>query len=186
MRSRRVAVRCLAVLAATTVIALPGPVAAQAPRMTVLGTDPASDAAPGGDLTEFAVAREGDALHMRFTFANSIPWTGTYGPPAGIEWIFKVKDRTFLAEGYQQGSGFRFTLFQKNGDAWTQLEDMEGSFDTIAGVMDIFVPLKSIAAKPGTRIGGAGENDVDVHIHAGVQTIYPDALTTTKDFVIPR
>ena len=186
MRTRRVTRIAAALLVCLAAVVVVGPVAAQEPRMTVLGTDPASDAAPGGDLTEFAVTRAGTALHMRFTFANSIPGTGTYGPPAGIEWIFKVKNRTFLAEGYQQGSGFRFTLFENNGDAWTQLEDMDGSFDTVAGVMDIFVSLKTIGAKPGTHVGGAGDNDVDVHIHAGTETVYPDALTTTKDYVVPR
>ena len=155
--------------------------------MTVLGTDPSLDAAPGGDLTEFAVARSGDDLHIRFTFANSIPGIGTYGPPAGVEWLFKVGPRTFLAEGFQEDTDFRYILFEKvNETTYHQRIDMDGSFDTLAGTMDIFVPLQSIGAKPGTRIAGAGENDVDVHIHAGVQTIYPDTLTTNKAYVVPR
>ena len=187
MRSRRLLVSLLTVVGSLAVV-VGGlcPVAAQPPQMTVLGTDVSLDAPPGADLTEFAVARRGDQLHVRFTFANSIPGIGTYGPPAGAGWLFEVNYRTFRVDGFQQGTGFRFVLFEKlNGINYLR-HDLKGSFDTIAGTMDIFVPLRSINAKPGDRIAGAGENDVEVHIEAGVDIIYPDTLTTTKAFVVPR
>lgn len=153
--------------------------------MTVLGTDPALDAAPAADVTELAIATEGDELHLRFSLANSIPVAGT---AAGIEWTFTLRGRTFVAEGFreQEGTGFRYLLFEKFGDkTYVQRHDLEGRFDTFTGVMDIFVPLGSISAEPGRRIVGAGKGDVDVHVFAGA-TIYLDTLTTTKGYVVPR
>ena len=152
----------------------------------MLGTDPSLDAPPGGDLTEFAVAKEGDQLHVRFIFANSIPGLGTYGPPAGAGWLFEVNRRTFRVDGYQKGVGFRFVLFEKLNGTYYLRHDLDGTFDTIAGTMDIFVPLRSISARTDDRIAGAGENDVEVHVEAGVKIIYPDRLTTTRSFVVPR
>jgi hypothetical protein len=152
--------------------------------LTVLGTDPSLDAAPGSDLTQLAVATHGTDLHVQFTFANSIPVAGTYGPPTGIQWAFKVRGKTFVAEAYPDGASFGYVLFEVNGDAFKQIETLTGEFDTIGGILDIFVPLKTIGAKRGTKIAGAGENDVDVHVHAGVTTEYADQLTTTKGFVV--
>ena len=152
--------------------------------MTVLGTDPSLDAAPGSDLTQLAVTAHGPDLHVQFTFANSIPVAGTYGPPTGIQWAFKVKGKTFVAEAYPDGASFGYVLFEINGDTFTQVATLEGAFDTVGGILDIFVPLKTIGAKKGTKIAGAGENDVDVHVHAGVTDHKADQLTTTKGFVV--
>ena len=153
--------------------------------MTVLGTDASLDAVPGTDVTELAVGTEGDVLHLRFTLANSIPGPGA---PAGVEWAFTLRDRTFLAEGFRepQGTAFRYVLFEKVGDKTHYLRhDLQGRFDTFKGVMDIYVPLQSISAQPGTRITGAGEGDVDVHFFAQA-TVYMDTLTTTRGYVVPR
>ena len=152
--------------------------------MSVLGTDPALDALPGSDLTQLAVATHGSDLHIQFTFANSIPVAGTYGPPTGVQWAFKVKNKTFVAEAYPDGASFGYVLFEIKGDTFTQVATLEGQWDTIAGVLDIFVPLNEIGAEKGTKIAGAGKNDVDVHVHALVTTYYPDQMTTKKDFVV--
>ena len=152
--------------------------------MTILGTDPALDATPGGDLTSIGVMTAGSDLHLQITMANSIPVAGTYGAPTGIQWAFKSRGKTFVAEGYPQGTGFGFTLFEVNGDAFREVETLEGDFDTITGVMNMYVPLKTIGARKGTVISGAGENDVDVHVHAGPQTYYPDTMTTSKTFKV--
>lgn len=152
--------------------------------MTVLGTDPSLDAAPGSDLTQLAVASHGKDLHIQFTLANSIPVAGTYGPLTGIQWAFKVKGKTFVAEAYPSGASFRYVLFEISGDSFEQVATLEGEFDTIAGILDIFVPLKEIGAKKGTKIAGAGKNDVDVHVHGVVTTYYPDQMTTKRAFVV--
>lgn len=152
--------------------------------LTVLGTDPSLDAAPGSDLTQLAAGTHGSDLHIEFTFANSIPVAGTYGPPAGIQWAFKSAGKTFVAEAYPDGASFSYVLFEITGDSFTQLATLKGDFDTIGGILNIYVPLKDIGAKKGTKIVGAGENDGDVHVHGGVTTYYADQLTTTKGIVV--
>jgi len=152
--------------------------------MTVLGTDPSLDAPPGSDLTQLAAASHGSDLHIQFTFANSIPVAGTYGPPTGVQWAFKVGKKTFVAEAYPDRASFGYVLFQIEGDTFKQVATLEGRWDTIGGVLDIFVPLKTIGAKKGTKIVGAGENDVDVHVHGLVTTYYADQMTTKKGFVV--
>jgi hypothetical protein len=154
--------------------------------LTVLGTDPALDAAPGSDLTELAAGIHGSDLHIQFKFANSIPGIGTYGRPVGIEWAFKSGGKTYLAEAYPETNptAFGFVLFEIKGGAFEQVAILEGEFDTIGGVLDIFVPLKTIGAKKGSKIVGAGENDVDVHVHAGPATEYTDKMTTTKGVTV--
>jgi hypothetical protein len=154
-----------------------------APSMTVLGTDPSGDAAPGSDLTQLAVTTHGSDLHIQFTVA-SIPVAGTYGDLTGIQWAFKSKGRTFVAEAYPDTGSFGYVLFEIKGDTFEQIAILEGEWDTIGGILDIFVPLKEIGAKKGTKITGAGENDVDVHVHGIVTDYYADQMTTTKGFVV--
>lgn len=158
---------------------------AGAAGMTVLGTDPSLDAPPGSDLTQLAVTAHGPDLHIQFTFANSIPVAGTYGPPAGIQWAFKVRGKTYVAEAYPSGRTFLYVLFEIKGNSFEQVATLEGAFDTIGGILDIFVPLKTIGAKSGTKIAGAYKNDADVHIHGVATTLYPDQMTTTKGFKVP-
>ena len=170
-------------IALSGLLVAPAPAGADVP-LTVLGTDPSLDAPPGSDLTGLAAGVHGSDLHIQFTFANSIPVAGTYGPPAGLEWLFKVRGKTYLAEAYPDYPNFGFVLFEINGDAFKQVATLEGEWDTIGGVVDIFVPLKTIGAKKGTAITGAGENDVDLHVHGVVTTQYTDTLTTTKGIVV--
>lgn len=171
------------VVMAIGLIATAAPAGGQ-PSMTVLGTDPALDAPPGSDLTQLAVTSHGKDLHIQFTFANSLPVAGTYGPLTGIQWAFKVKGKTYVAEAYPDGASFSYVLFQITGDTFKQIGMLEGNFDTVGGILDIFVPLKTIGAKKGTKIAGAGENDVDVHVHAVATTLYPEQMTTTKGYVV--
>ena len=180
MFKRSVAVIAIAL---SGLLVAPAPAGADVP-LTVLGTDPALDAPPGGDLTKLAAGVHGGDLHIQFTFANSIPVAGTYGPLAGIEWLFTSEGKTYLAEAYPDGAGFGFVLFEITGDSFKQIETLEGEYDTIGGVMDVFVPLKTIGAKKGTKIQGAGPNDVDVHIHGLLTTVYPDKMTTKKGIVV--
>jgi len=176
--------RLLASVVVALVVVLGGGPAGAGAGMTVLGTDPAMDAPPGGDLTQLAVTTHGSDLHVQLTLANSIPVAGTYGAPTGIQWAFEVRGKTFVAEAYPSGVTFRYVLFEKKGETFEQVAMLEGEFDTIAGVLDIFVPLKEIGAKKGTLISGAGKNDVDVHIHGLVTTLYPDQMTTKKGYVV--
>ena len=171
-----------AVLAAAALGAFAAPAGADVP-LTVLGTDAANDAPPGSDLLELAAGIHGPDLHIQFHM-TSIPGAGTYGPLAGIEWIFKSNGKTFLAEAFPDGADFGYILFEKNGDAWTQTADLKGNFDTVNGLLDIFVPLKTIGAKKGTKITGAGADDVDIHVHAGLTTSYPDVMTTEKGITV--
>ncbi len=170
-----------AVAAALVVSAAP---AGAGGGMKVLGTDPSLDAPPGSDLTKLAVASHGSDLHIQLMLANSIPVAGTYGPLTGIQWAFKVKGKTFVAEAYPSGASFRYVLFRITGDTFEQVATLEGDFDTIAGVLDMFVPLETIGAKTGTKITGAGKNDVDVHVHGVVTTYYADQMTTKRAFVV--
>ena len=173
-------------IALSGLLVAPAPAGADVP-LTVLGTDPSLDAPPGSDLTALAAGVHGSDLHIQFTFANSIPVAGTYGPPAGLEWLFKVRGKTYLAEAFPEtpnATEFSFVLFEINGDAFKQVALLEGEWDTIGGVVDIFVPLKTIGAKKGTSITGAGKDDVDLHVHGLVTTLYTDTLTTTKGIVV--
>ena len=170
-------------LAVSAVIGAPAPAGADVP-LTVLGTDPALDGPPGADLTQLAAGVHGKDLHIQFTFANSIPVVGTHGPLAGVEWLFKSEGRTYLAEAYPDTPDFGYILFEIKGDAFEQIATLEGNWDTVGGVLDIFVPLKTIGAKKGTKITGAGPDDVDVHIHALATTVYPDTMTTKKGIVV--
>ena len=172
-----------AAIAVSGVLVVPAPAGADVP-LTVLGTDAALDAPPGGDLTQLAAGVHGSDLHIQFTFANSIPAVGTYGPPAGVQWAFKVKGKTFVAEAYPDKGDFGYVLFEIKGDTFTQVATLKGEWDTIGGVLDIFVPLKNIGAGKGTKIAGAGKDDADVHVHGVVTTFYADRLTTTKGIVV--
>lgn len=172
-----------AALAVSAIVVAPAPAGADVP-LTVLGTDPALDAAPGGDLTKLAAGVHSGDLHIQFTFANSIPVAGTYGPLAGVEWLFKSEGKTYLAEAYPDYPDFGYILFEIKRDSFEQIATLEGNWDTVTGVLDIFVPLKTIGAKKGTKIAGAGPDDVDVHVHGLVTTLYTDKMTTKKGIVV--
>lgn len=174
----------IAVLAAlVAVLGMPSSAGADA-SLKVLGKDPAFDAPPGGDLTQLAAGVHGKDLHIQFTFSTPFPVAGTYGPLAGVEWLFKSEGKTFLAEAYPDYPDFGFILFEIKDDAFEQIATLEGNWDTVGSVLDIFVPLKTIGAKKGTKITGAGRDDVDVHVHGLVTTLYTDKMTTRRGIVV--
>jgi hypothetical protein len=180
-----------ALLAASVVAALPAPAVSAAPKLKVLGTDPALDGPPSMDLTSIAVARMGKALQIRLDLElMTPPWGSAIPLLPGVQWAFDVKGRTFVAEAYtdpQAGPGFLLFEILDNG-GFEQLATIDGSYDWQDGFVDLFVPLKLIRAKSGTKISGTGKKgteDVDFHIHAGPQTHYADKMATTKDFIVP-
>ena len=180
-----------ALLAASVVAALPAPGATAAPKLKVLGTDPALDGPPSMDLTSIAVARMGKALQIRLDLElMTPPWGSAIPLLPGVQWAFDVKGRTFVAEAYTDPtSNPGFLLFEVlDHGGFKQLATIDGSYDWQDGFVDLFVPLKLIGAKKGTRISGTGKKgteDVDFHIHLGPHTEYADKMSTTKDFVVP-
>jgi hypothetical protein len=157
-------------------------------KMTRLGEDPAGDGTPTLDVTYLDVGRAGDALEIRIGMATILPVVRAIPPEApGVEWIFDVKGRTFVAEGVP-GTTPTFYLFELMDDgSATQLETPQGTYDAEDGYVMLMIPLKTIGAKKGTVISGTGPKgteDVDAHIHFGVADEYPDRMATTKDFVV--
>lgn len=152
-----------------------------------LGTDPAGDGYPALDITYLDVGKSGKNLEIRIGIDKMLPVIGGYPAAPGIEWVFEVKDRTFIAEAVADRTP-DFYLFELKDGSFTQLPSPEGTYDPADGYTSILVPLKTIGAKSGVRISGADglENgDVDAHVHAGPQTVYPDGMQTKKDYVIP-
>ena len=180
----------LAATVAASVLAMP---AGAAPAFKTLGTDAELDAGPSFDLTELAVRKAGKDLEIKIGISGMTPPFGTAIPTLpGVEWLFDVKGTTYLAEAYSDAvDGPGFLLFAIDGDAFTQVATLKGTYDWQDGFVTIRVPLKKIGARAGTVISGAGKkgaggtDDVDFHIHhAG--TTYTDYLSTTKDFRVPR
>lgn len=176
----------VAALAATLALTLAGPSGA-ASKMTRLGTDPANDGPPSLDVTFLDVGRTGSSLEIHIGVANILPEIRSIPEAPGIEWVFDVKGRTFVAEGVP-GRAPTFYLFELGDDGVaTQLESPQGTYDAADGYVMMLVPLKTIGAKRGTVISGTGSTgteDVDSHVHH-VGTTYPDLMATTKDFVVP-
>jgi hypothetical protein len=186
-------------IAAVLVLAL-GAVGLVAPagagnRLKRLGEDPANDAPPALDITYLDVGIGGllddgkaqKGLEIRIGVANMLPEIGGYPELPGIEWVFKVGRRTFVAEGVA-GRTPRFFLFEYKGGAFQQLDDPAGTYRAEDGFIRMIVPLKTIGAKRGTVITGTDATgaggDVDAHVHhAG--TTYADVMETTKPFVVP-
>lgn len=166
-------------------IALPS---GAATKMTRLGEDPAGDGSPTLDVTYLDVGRNGDTLEIRIGMANILPVLRAVPPELpGVEWIFDVKGRTFVAEGVP-GTTPTFYLFELADDgSFSQLEAPEGTYNFEDGYIMMLVPLETLGAKKGTVISGTGPKgteDVDAHIHFGVADEYPDRMATTKDFVV--
>ena len=170
-------------LAALAVAGVLGAPAGAAGGMKTLGTDPAGDGPPALDLTALHAGRVGDDLQIHIGVANMLPVIGGYPQLPGIQWAFDVKGRTFVAEAYVDTRVPAFLLFEVKGDAFEQIADLEGTYAN--DIIEMNVPLKLIGAKSGTKIVGAGENDVDAHVHAGPQTYIADVLTTSKALVLP-
>lgn len=155
-------------------------------KMKRLGEDPALDGPPALDLTYVDVGRAGDDLEIRLGMSGMTPGTGGYPALPGIEWLFEVRGRQFLAEAYVESTSGAFILFEVKDGVFEQVADLEGTYDFNDGYISMLVPLEDIGAKPGSRIAGAGENDADAHVHTGANTMYTDYLTTTKSFKVPK
>lgn len=160
--------------------------AGDAKRKT-LGTDPAGDSLPAVDLTYLEVGKNGRDLEIRIGVDGMIPPAGGYPEVPGIEWIFKVKKRTFLAEAVARRSAPLFLLFELKGDAYEQIGNVEGTYEWSDGFISLLVPLDAIGATKGTRIVGANDagDDVDSHVHLPGRTLYTDTFATTKHYVVP-
>lgn len=176
----------LVALALVGGIAVPG----EAKVVTkTLGTDPAGDGPPALDITYLKAGRLRADLYLEIGVDKMIPPDGGYQAVPGIEWVFDVKDRTFVAEAVANFGGPDFYLFEFMPDGSAkQLESPEGGYAWTNGYIHMLVPLKTIGAKTGTIISGTDDyksgGDVDAHIHhAG--TYYADVMTTTRDFRVP-
>jgi hypothetical protein len=150
-----------------------------------LGTDPSGDGPPALDITYLQVAKQGKALNILIGIEGMFPQIGGYPEAPGIEWVFTVQGRTFVAEAVAGVNAPTFYLFEQKGDSYVQLDSPTGTYDHANGYASVLIPMKTIGAKRGVIISGAGDNDVDAHVHLGPQTYYADTMTTTKSFVVP-
>lgn len=181
---KRPLVFIVGVIAALVLAAVP---ATADPRMTSLGKDPMLDGPPAADLIRLEAGRAGPDLLLRFHVSSMIPVQGSY-PGGGIEWVFDVGAKTFVAEGHPEPGEFRFTLYEVQADSFRQIAALDGSVDWAEAHMTIEVPLRLIGAQKGTRISGTGPKgteDVEIHYHAGPASRVLDAMATTRDFVVP-
>ncbi len=178
----------IAALALVGGLALPG----QAKVVTkTLGTDPAGDGPPALDVTYLKAGRLRANLYLEIGIDKMLPPDGGYHQLPGIEWVFDVKERTFIAEAVVNRGSPDFYLFELLDDGSArQLESPTGGYGWMNGYIHMLVPLKTIGAKAGTVISGAegrtdSGGDVDAHVHYVAGTHYADAMTTTRDFVVP-
>lgn len=162
--------------------------AGAAPRLKELGSDPAGDGPPALDVTYLQVGKNGSNLEIRIGIDKMLPVVAGYPELPGIEWIFDVRNRRFVAEAVAGRNGPLFFLFEEKDGAFTQLESPNGTYDPADGYASMLVPLKTIGARSGVKISGADglENgDVDAHVHLLATTLYPDGMQTKKDYVVP-
>ncbi len=165
--------------ALVAVLMVAGPASAGGPQR--LGEDPTLDGPPALDITYLDAQKLGKDLEIRIGINGMLPGIGGYPTLPGIEWLFTTGKRTFLAEAYVDNTQGAYLLFEQVGDTYELLGELEGTYDFANGYLSVLVPFKDIGAKRGTTISGAGENDVDSHVHhAG--TTYTDMMTTTGSF----
>lgn len=179
--------KSLVVLLLSALVALAVPAQAQG-NLKTLGTDPSGDGVPGLDVTYLKVGRAGSDLEIRIGL-EMLPQAGGYPDLPGIEWVFDVKGRTFVAEAVKTAGGSDYYLFELADDgSFRQLDSPTGTYEAADGYASILVPLADIGARKGTVIKGTDglENgDVDAHVHVGTLTHYPDGMETDKTFVVP-
>jgi hypothetical protein len=178
---------CSLLLALVVSVSPVAPVGAET-KMTVLGEDPAGDGPPALDVTYLAVGKTGKALEIHIGVDGMLPAIGGYPQLPGIQWAFDIKGRTFVAEAYVNNQNPRFLLFELKDGGFTQLGELEGTYDSADGFIRMLVPLKDVGAKKGTKVSGMGPKgteDVDAHVHIGPVTEITDAFATTKDYKIP-
>lgn len=166
-------------------------------RLKRLGEDPAGDGPPALDVTYLDVGKGGlltedgvfQGLEIRIGVSGMLPEIGGYPDLPGIEWVFEVGKRTFVAEGVAGRRVPQFFLFELKDGAVHQLDSPVGTYDSDDGFIRMIVPFKSIGAKKGSVISGADETegggDVDAHVHYPSGTYYADVMTTKKNFVVP-
>lgn len=183
MKKSFVSLALCGLLAATA-----APATAAKGGLKTLGTDPSGDGVTGLDVTYLKVGRNADALEIRIGL-EMVPQLAGYPDLPGIEWVFDVKDRTFVAEAVKTRAGADFYLFELADDgSFRQLTSPTGTYEGADGYTSILVPLKDIGATKGTVIKGTDglENgDVDAHVHVGPLTHYPDGMETDKAYVVP-
>jgi hypothetical protein len=160
------------------------PAASSAPKLVTLGTDATGDAPPSLDLTYLQVGKVGTNLEIRIGIDGIVPELEG-ADPAGIEWVFKSRNKTYLAEAYSEMGEPGFLLFEVTGSSFKEIATLKGTYDHVDGFARILVPLKKIGAARGTKISGAGDADVDSHVHAVATTHYSDTLDTKRAYVIP-
>ncbi len=172
------------------------PAGAQA-RLQRLGEDPAGDGPPALDVLYLDVRKGGlltedgvfQGLEIQIGVSGMLPQIGGYPELPGIEWVFDVGKRTFVAEAVATRGEPLFFLFELKDGQVQQLDSPAGTYDAADGFIRMVIPLKTIGAKRGTRISGADETegggDVDAHVHYPSGTYYADTMVTTKDFVVP-
>lgn len=180
--------KILAVVTAAMLLALLLAPAGAAPRLKELGTDPAGDGPPALDVTYLQVGKKGSDLEIRIGIDKMLPVISGYPELPGIEWVFQVKKRVFIAEAVASTDGPLFFLFEEKDGAFQQLDAPKGTYDPADGYASLLVPLKTIGAKSGVKIAGVKglENgDVDAHVHLLATTLYPDGMETTKSYVVP-
>ncbi len=176
------------ILIAVSVALLVPTAPAGATRVVELGRDASGDAPPALDLIYLAVGAAKDTLEVRLGIAGMLPATGGYPALPGIEWIFDVGSRTFIAEAVAGTPGPRFYLFEKKGEDYVQLDSPTGTYNFADGYASILIPFEDIGASSGTKISGTGKKgteDVDAHVHVGPYSHYADKFATKKDYVIP-
>lgn len=185
-----------AILIALTIVMALAPLAPSgaAAKVVRLGTDPAGDGPPALDVTFLDVTRTGDDLEIRIGIDTMLPAIGGYPEGPGLEWIFKVGKRVFIAEAVAAYPTPKFFFFELKDGSFQQLESPTGTYASEDGFARMLVPLTLIGAKTGTKIGGYRDplaeidktngTDVDSHIHTD-GTQYLDDMKTTKSYVVP-
>lgn len=186
MSSSRMRVACVLATIGLTA-GLIGPAHAKDVPFKTLGTDPQLDAPVGGDITQLDAGVVGSNLAIRFHLSAMFPVQGTY-PEAGIEWAFDTGGKSFVAEGHpENGGAFAYNLFELAGASLREVGTIDGEVDWAAATMTIYVPLKTIGARKGSRISGhgaSGTEDVDIHLHANAASRVLDTMATTDDLVV--
>jgi hypothetical protein len=156
--------------------------------LKTLGTDPSGDGLPGLDVTYLKVGRAGADLEIRIGL-EMLPQLAGYPDLPGIEWVFDVGGRTFVAEAVKTAGGSDYYLFELAPDgSFHQLDAPRGTYEAADGYTSILVPLADIGGRKGSVVKGTDgleHGDVDAHVHVGPVTHYPDGMETDKSFVVP-
>lgn len=160
-----------------------------------LGTDPSGDGPPAADITFLDVTTTKGSLEIRIGIENMVPVFGGAPEGPGIEWLFTVGKRSFIAEA-KASRVPKFFFFELKGHSYEQLQGITGTYDPADGFIRMLLPLELIGAKRGSKITGFHKDlamisktngtDVDAHVHTTPgNTTYLDDLKTSKTYVVP-